>query len=138
MDFVDDEDLVAIAHRHDREAGDDHLADVVDAGVGRRIDLQDVDVPSFGDLDARVALAAGLRRRPVDAVQRSRQDAGGGRLADAPGPAEHERLRETAARQRIAQRPRDRLLSDHIVEPLRPPFAGEDLVGHCRLFQIAD
>jgi len=58
--------------------------------------------------------------------------------ADAPRPAEHKRLRETAARQRIAQRPRDRLLSDHIVEPLRPPFAGEDLVGHRRLFTIAE
>ncbi len=55
MDFVDDEDLVAVADRHDAEAGDDHLADVVDAGVRGGVDLEDVDVAAFGDLDARVA-----------------------------------------------------------------------------------
>ena len=31
---------------------------------------------------------------------------------------------------RVAQRARDRLLPDDIVEPLRPPLAGEDLIGH--------
>ena len=52
------------------------------------------------------------------------------------GPAEHERLREPAAGQRVAQRPRHRLLSDDIVEPLRPPLAGDDLIGHWT--EIAD
>ena len=35
VDFVDDENLVAVAHRRDRERLDDDLADGVDAGVGR-------------------------------------------------------------------------------------------------------
>ena len=64
MDFVDDENLVAVADRHDAEAGDDHFADVVDAGVGRRVDLEDVHVAAFGDLDAGVADAAGISGRP--------------------------------------------------------------------------
>ena len=46
------------------------------------------------------------------------------------GAGEHERLREPAARQRVAQRARDRLLADDVVEPLRAPLAGEDLIGH--------
>ena len=46
------------------------------------------------------------------------------------GPGEHERLRQPPARERVAQRTRHRLLSDDIVELLRPPFARDDLVGH--------
>ena len=37
------------------EPGDDHLADVVDPRVRGGVDLEDVDVAPFGDLDARVA-----------------------------------------------------------------------------------
>ena len=62
MDFVDDEDLVAVAHRRDRERLDDDLADGVDAGVGRAVDLEDVDVAALGNFRARVALAARLPR----------------------------------------------------------------------------
>ena len=119
------------------EAGDDHLADVVDAGVRRGVDLEDVDVAPFGDLDAGVADAAGIGGRPVRAVQRARQDPRRRRLADAARPGEHERLRQPPARQRVAQRTRHRLLSDDIVEPLRPPFARDDLVGHWTI-QIAE
>ncbi len=41
---------------------------------------------------------------------------------------EHERLRDAAAGDRVAQRTRHRLLPDDIVEPLRSPFARENLV----------
>ncbi len=60
--FVDDEDLVAVAHRRNRQSGDDHLADVVDLRVRRCIDFEDVDVPPFGNLHARFAGAAGVGR----------------------------------------------------------------------------
>ena len=55
VDFVDDEDLVAIADRRDAEAGDDDVADLVDLRVGRGVDLEDVDVAALRDLDAGVA-----------------------------------------------------------------------------------
>ena len=58
VDLVDDEHLVAVAHRRDRQAGDHHLADVVDAGVAGGVDLEHVDVAPLRDLDAGVALAA--------------------------------------------------------------------------------
>src|SRR6058998_887435 len=36
-------------------------------------------------------------------------------------------------RQRVAQRPRDGVLSDDRFERLRPPLAGEDLIAHVAL-----
>ena len=51
-------------------------------------------------------------------------------LPHAARPGEHERLRDAAARERVAQRLRHRLLPDDVVEPLRAPLAREDLVGH--------
>ena len=130
MDLVDDEHLVAIAHGKNAEARDDHFADVVDAGVRCRVDLEHVHVAPFGDLDARVARAAGLGDRPVDAVQRARQNPRRGRLADAARTGEYERLRQPLARERILQRLRDAALSDDVVELLRPPLARDDLIRH--------
>ncbi len=94
--LVDDEHLVAVADRRDRQAFDDHLAHVVDAGVRGRVDLEHVDVAPLGDLDAGFADAAWLRRRPVDAVERPRKDARRRRLAAAARAGKHERLRQTA------------------------------------------
>ena len=56
--FVDDEDLVAIAGGPHLQPADDHLTDVVDAGVRRGVDLEHVEVAALGDLDAGVADAA--------------------------------------------------------------------------------
>ncbi len=103
MDLVDDEDLVAIADRPDGQAVDDHVADVVDAGVRRRVDLEHVEVAALGDLDAHVADAARFGRRALLAVEGARQDAGGRRLADAAGAGEDEGLRQApGARWRCA------------------------------------
>ena len=82
MNFVDDEDLVAIADRHDAQPRDDDLTNVVDLGVRGGIDLEHIDIASFGDLDAGVAGAARSRGRSLLAVQRARQDARGCGLAD--------------------------------------------------------
>ena len=45
-------------------------------------------------------------------------------------PGKHERMRDAAAGDRVAQRTRHRLLPDDVVEPLRTPLARENLVGH--------
>ena len=94
MHLVDDEDLVAVAHRGHAEALDDDLADLFDFGVGRRVNLEDGHVAPLGDLDAGVADAARVAGRALLAVQRARQDARGGGLADASRAREHERLRD--------------------------------------------
>ena len=66
--FVDDVDLVARGARGVPDAVHD-LADVVDAGAGRRVHLEHVDVPPFGDRDTRLArlrmAPASARRPPV-------------------------------------------------------------------------
>jgi hypothetical protein len=130
VDLVDEEHLVAVAHRRNRQALDDHLAHVVDAGVGGGIDLEHVDVTTFGDLDARVAHAARRRRRPVDAVQRPGEDAGGGGLAAAARPGEDKGLGDALALQGVAQGAGDGLLAQDVVERLGPPLPRERLVGH--------
>ena len=130
VDFVDDEDLVAIADRRDRQAFDDHLADVVDAGVRGGVDFQHVDVTAFGNLDTRVAHAARVGRRALRAAERPRQDARGRRLATATRARQHERLGDAFALERVLEGARDRLLPEHILELLRTPLAGENLVGH--------
>ena len=130
MHFVDEEHLVAVAGRRDGEAFDDHLAHVVDPGVGGGVDLEDVDVAAFGDLDAGVADAARRRRRALGAVERPGQDARGGGLAAAARPGEDERLGDALALQGVAQGAGDGLLAQHVVERLGPPFPRERLVGH--------
>ena len=97
MHLVDDEHLVAVARRRKRQVANHHLADVVDAGVAGRVDLEDVDIAALGNLDAGVAVAARLGGRPRVAVERPRQDARGRRLAAAMRAGKHERLRDAAA-----------------------------------------
>ena len=111
------------------EAFDDDRAHLVDLGVGGGVDLDHVHVAPLGDLDAGVALAAGIGGRPLFTVEPAREDARGRRLADAARAGEHERLGDTSGRDRVTQRLRDAALADHVVEPLGTPLAGEDLVG---------
>ena len=129
VDFVDDEDLVAVANRRDRQAGNHDLADVVDARMARGVDLEDVDVAPLGDLDARVTRAARFGGRTLHAVQRLRQDPRRRRLAASARTGKHERVGDAPARDGVAQRLRHRLLADDLIEPLRTPLAGENLVG---------
>ena len=101
-------------------------------GVAGGIDFEHVDVAALGDLDAGIAHAARIRGRSLLAVQRPRQDPRRRGLAAPARAGEHERLRDAAAADRVAQRTRHRLLADDVVEPLRPPLAGENLIRHGR------
>ena len=130
VDLVDEEHLVAVAHRRDRQALDDHLAHVVDPGVGRGVDLEHVDVAALGDLDAGVADPARGRGRTLDAVQGAGQDPGGGGLAAAARPGEDEGLGDAPALEGVAQGPGHGRLTQHVVERLGPPLSRERLVGH--------
>ncbi len=130
MHLVDDEHLVPVPDRHERETVDDDFPDVFNAGVGGSVDLEDVDVAALCNLAARVALPARVPRRSRLTVERARQNPCGGGLAHAARPCKHERLRNAPARNRVLQRTRHRRLADDIVELLRSPFSGENLVGH--------
>jgi len=50
--FIDDEDFVAITRGSDVDAGDDHIAHVIDLRMRSRIDFQHIHRSTFGDLTA--------------------------------------------------------------------------------------
>ena len=82
--LVDDVDLVAAAHRREERLLA-QVAGVVDAAVGGRVDLDDVDEPGPPRARSlqRVALAARLGDGRLLAVQRAREDPRAGGLAAA-------------------------------------------------------
>src|SRR5262245_35159249 len=110
MDLVDHEHLVAIPGGANGEVADDDFADVVDAGVGCRVDLEHIEIAPLGNLDAGLALTTRIRSRAVHAVQRTRQNPSGRGLADASRAGKDKRLCETAAAERVAKRRGDVLL----------------------------
>ena len=130
VNFVDDEDLVTVAHGHDRQPGNDHFADILDLCVSRGIDFEHVDIAPFGNLAARIADTTRFGGWTFLAAQRSGQNSRRRRLANAARACEDERLRDAAAPDRVGKRSGDRRLADDVIELLRAPLAGEDLVGH--------
>ena len=113
--LVDDEDAVAVARGLElRDVA--QLADVVDAGVRRGVDLAHVHVDAFGDLTAHRAGVVRLGGRTLDAVQRLGQDARGGGLADAADAGEEIGVMDAVVLDRVVQRPDRGLLTDDVVE----------------------
>ncbi len=131
--FVDDVDLVAgdrrlVAHRLD------DLADVVDAGVGGGVHLDDVDMAAFHDGGVVLAHLVHVDGGGVDLagdgiIERAGEDAGGGRLADAAHAGQHVGLRDAAGAERVGERLHHRLLADQVGEGRRTVFAGEHTIG---------
>ena len=130
MHFVDEIDLVA--PDGGRVAGVvEDLAHVVDAGVRCSIELEQIDKAAGVDVDAGGADAARRRGHAVrDAVETLGENARDRRLADAARAGEEVRMMKPGALERVGQRLHDVLLPRDLGEGLRPPFAGEGLVGH--------
>ena len=98
------------------------LSNVVNAAVGRRIDLDQIQVLSFAETqDAR------RRAAPVD---RPSQDARSRGLARASRTAEQVGVRDLVLRDRVLERPHDRLLADHLVKVVRTPLAIQHRRAH--------
>ena len=133
--FVEDVDLVAVARRT-VTGGVAQLANLVDAAVGGRVDLDHIDGVAGANLGAGLADAAGLGGGPqgradgVSAVQRHRQDARDGRLADAAMAAEDVAVRDAALAEGVHQGAGDMVLPGDIGEELGTVFAGEYEVCH--------
>jgi hypothetical protein len=129
VDFVDDVDLEPPARRRVLR-GLEELAHLVDLGVGRRIDLEQVDEAAGVDLEARRALAAGLRGDAGVAVEALREDPGERGLAHAAGPGEEVCVMQPVLLERMAKRAHDVLLPHQAAEIPRPPFPGKYLIAH--------
>ena len=106
------------------------LADIVDAAIGRGVDLDQVQGPALADGVARVTRVAGIGvGSEVLAVERLGEDPRERRLAGATRSSEQDRVRHLARGHGIAQRGDDRLLADDLGERLGAPSAVEGLVG---------
>ena len=116
--LVEDVDLVAPLHRLEDDAVAD-LADVVDAALRGGVHLDHVERGAGGDRAARVARAVRRGRRPLRAVEALGEDARHRGLAGAARAGEEVGLAHRVARDRVAQRPDDRLLPDDLLEALR-------------------
>ena len=130
VDFVDDEDLAAVARRrvgHDL----DEVARLIHLAVRGAVDLESIERAALEHLDARGALAAGSRRWAIGrvAVDGRREETRRGGLADAARPREEIRVRQPVGGDGVRQRPDDLLLADDVRERARPPLAGEGNIG---------
>ena len=123
--FVEDPDLVAVAGGTIAR-GIAQLANLVDAAIGGRVDLDHVHRIAGANLGAGIANAAGLGHRMVlrAAVQRHGQNARDGGLADAAMPAEDVAVRDALLLDGVLQGAGDVVLPDNVSELLGPVFAG--------------
>ena len=122
VDFVDDVDLVAALVRRvpDLVA---QIANVVDAAVAGRVDLDEVERAGLVDRLADFARIVRLPVLRVAAVGGLRHDAGGARLARSARAGEQVRMGEPSERHGVPQRLRDGLLSDDLFQSPRTPFS---------------
>jgi hypothetical protein len=129
--FVDYVDLVARTGRAiGRVAA--QLADIVDAGVAGRVDLDHVDILTLADRDTCVALAAGRRGRGVgvQAVERLGQNSGHACLAHAARAREQVTVMDAFGLDGVDERGGDRLLADDLLEVPAAILAGKNGVSH--------
>src|SRR4029079_4043505 len=104
------------------------LARVLDAAVGRRVDLDDVQVLALADRDALRARATRLGRGALHAVHHLREDPRGAGLAGAARAAEQERVVEAVLADRARERADDVVLPEHLGRGLRPVASVQGLV----------
>lgn len=117
--FVDDVDLVAAVDRCE-EGPLSQIPGLVDATVGRRVDLDDIDAAGTptGEISTGLALAAGLGCGAFSAVEAARQDACARGLAATAGAGEKIGMVDPVVHQRPLQRLGDLLLADDLGEGL--------------------
>ena len=135
MRFVENVNLEPIARRTITRRFA-QFSNLVDAPIRGGVDLDHIDRITGANFGTRLADATGLDRRLAScfiggaAVQRHRQDAGDGRLANSAMPAEDVTVRDALLRNGILQGAGDVFLADDFGEFLRTVFARQDLVAH--------
>ncbi len=135
--FVNDEHLESITGRLDTNIRNDHVANIVDAGVRRCVDFQDIHRAAFGDLATRRAgrlVQRGARRGSwslgfVTVKGFGDQPRGRG-LADAAGAGKKISVMQPAVLNRIAQRLGQDFLPGYVFEFLWAPLARDYLISH--------
>ena len=121
VDFVDDDDLEGAVGRGELDLVA-QVAHLVHAVVRGPVDFQHIQRVAGRDFAAH---AAGTARRgggTLLAIQRLGEDPRQRGLADAARPDEQIGVRDTAGLDRVLERSRDVLLTDHIIKPLGAPL----------------
>src|SRR5258708_4419158 len=131
MGFIEDVNLEAVAGRAVAR-GIAQFANLIDATVGGRVDLDYVHAVSGADFQARIALATGFRYRNIAgaAIQRHGQDARHSSLADPAMPAEDVTVGNTLLLDGILQGAGNVFLANHIAKALRTVLARQNLITH--------
>src|SRR5438445_2503156 len=127
--LVDDVNL-GLEHRRQILDALSQIADLVDAAVGGRIDLDQVDGGTARDFDAVGADATGLRALPVQAVDRLRQDSGGRRFPSSANPRKQVGVGNAPLYYGVLQGLGNRILPDQVAKRLRPVLEVKGLVRH--------
>jgi hypothetical protein len=122
VDFVDDEDFESATGGKIFDILPE-LPDILDTGVGRPVDLENVHRITSSYLKAGRAGIAWLRSRTMFALEGFGENAGSARLPDASSPRKKKGMGNTAGLDCILQRPADMLLTDKILKCLGTPFS---------------
>ncbi len=144
MNLVDYEDLAAVACRRDVYVLENDVADLIDLRIRSGVEFEHVYRTAFGDFSARrtrlgIVDPAGAYGRFLGlmAVERLCQQTSGRRLSDTSRPRKQVSMMQPPVLDRITKRLRNMLLAGDLVKSLRPPFSGNNLVGHS-LHRIMD
>ena len=122
VDLVDDIDFVpAGTGRVGRLIA--QIADVVDAVIRRRVHLDHVEDAAVVDALADLTFAAGVTVLGMQAVDSFCEDFGAGGLAGAAHAGKQVGVADTPGGDLVLERGHDGALADHILKPLRTPFA---------------
>ena len=111
MGLVDDVDLVLALRRREADLVA-QVAHLVDAPIGSRVDLDEVEETALPDRDAVFAPIAGLAILRVRAVHGLRDETGDRRLSGASHPGQQVRVGGLPLRDRVPERSRHMLLTD--------------------------
>jgi hypothetical protein len=104
------------------------VADLVDAAVRGRIDLEDVERRAFADSDARLADITRVPILEVRAVDGLGEDPRQRRLAGPPRPLEQDGVGDTVGADGVAEGLDDRFLADDLAEGLGAPASIQRLM----------
>ena len=121
--FIDDDDLVAPLGR---EKTDIFLefADLLDATIGRTVNLMEIHGVAGHDFQARLTPVTGHIRLTLAAVERLGHEPRQGSFANPAHPGKKHGMGHPVPGERIAQGAHHGLLTDNLVKILGTPFSG--------------
>ena len=129
MNFIDDKHLVAVPRRPVSDALP-QFPNLVNAAVGGRVDLENIDGLARGYFPAGWTVITGIDGGALPAVQRLGQDPGRGGLPHSPRSREQIGMGDAILGDGVLEGLRRGALPHDFSKGLRPPLAGQNLIAH--------